>query len=485
MTEMAGCYNPARFKITAMKNPLLQRITNFYKNLDRAGRIVLFAFLGAGLVSSFLAFSFVRNIVVSTTSFDLPGLAIDESQIDGSESTDSASTGSAQELGPELEQWDGNSRVNILVLGLDHRDWEAGSDAPRTDSMMLLTIDPNTKTAGILSIPRDLWVEIPGFGHKKINAAYQLGEQSRLPGGGTGLAIKTVEQFLGVTVHFYAQIDFVAFETFIDEIGGVKIDVEKKIKVQVIGQEKLERLLPGRYTLPGNIALAYARARNTEDGDFDRARRQQQLIFAIRDQFLRPDVQALILTDGIRLYQELSSGVNTNMTFDEMLRLGFLALDVGVDNVTSAVIAPPDYVTLAISPDGLDILKPITQNIRILRDSMFSTGSIVSEIGRTSESNTLMQSEQASIAIYNGASVAGLADTTRQYLEGLGMTVAAVSNADPVGATTIYDYTGNPYTIAFLVETMGVQPTRIYNRYNPDSQVDLEVIIGPDWSVPQ
>ncbi len=469
-----------------MKNSILQRIQNFYNSLDRTGRVLLFAFIGAGLVSSFLAFSFVRNIVVSTTSFDLPGLAIVQGLTDGQEDGSSIpGTGSSQQLGPELEPWDGDSRVNILVMGLDFRDWEANGGAPRTDTMILLTIDPATKMAGMLSIPRDLWVEIPGFGHNKINAAYQLGEQSRLPGGGPSLAVATVEQFLGVTINFYAQIDFTAFERFIDEIGGVKIEVEKKIKVQVIGQEKLEKLEAGRYTLPGNIALAYARARNTEDGDFDRSRRQQQLIYAIRNQFTRPDVQALILTDGLRLYQELSSGVNTNMNFDEMLRLGYLALSVGLNTIESAVLSPPDYVTLGKSPDGLDILKPITQNIRILRDSMFSSGSIVSEIGRSSASSDLMQSEAANVALYNGAGIAGLADSTRQYLETFGLSISIVSNSDLVNGTTIYDYTGNPYTISFLVETMGVQRTRIYNRYDPNSQVDLEIIIGPDWSVPQ
>ncbi len=469
-----------------MKNSIFQRISNFYNNLNRIGRILVFTFIAAGFVSSFLAFSLVRNIVVSTTTFNLPGLAIDQGQSEGQEDGSSnPGIGSSQQLGPELEPWDGASRVNILVMGLDFRDWEAGGGAPRTDTMILLTIDPATKTAGMLSIPRDLWVEVPGFGHNKINAAYQLGEQARLPGGGPGLAVATVEQFLGVPINFYAQIDFTAFERFIDEIGGVKIDVDKKIRIQVIGQEKLEKLEAGRYTLSGKIALAYARARNTEDGDFDRSRRQQQLIYAIRNQFTRPDVQALILTDGLRLYQDLSSGVNTNMNFDEMLRLGYLALSVGLDTIDSAVLSPPDYVTIGKSPDGLDILKPISQNIRILRDSMFSSGSIVSLIGRTSESSELMQSEGANVALYNGAGVAGLADSTRQYLENYGLAISIVSNADLVNGTTIYDYTGNPYTIAFLMETMDVARTRIYNRYDPNSQVDLEIIIGPDWSVPQ
>lgn len=464
-----------------MGNSFFQRIRQAFGRLDKVGRIVLFAFLGTGLITAALAFNLVRNLVESTTTFQLPGLAIER----GEDGESPSGPISGQQLGPELEPWDGASRVTILVMGLDHRDWEAGEGPPRTDSMILLTIDPASNTAGMLSIPRDLWVEVPGFGHQKINAAYQLGEGSRLPGGGPGLAVATVEQFLGVTINFYAQIDFTAFEHFIDEIGGVKITVEKKIRIQLIGEEQLYRLDRGTFTLPGDIALAYARARHTEDGDFDRARRQQQLIIAIRNQFLRPDVQTLILTDGIRLYQELSSGLNTNMSFEEMLRLGFLALDVDLDNVESAVIAPPDYVTIGTSPDGLSILKPITESIRLLRDQIFSSGDARSAQARHSEDYELVQAEAARVQLNNGAGIAGLADSTKAYLESQGVTILDVGNSDAVNGTTIYDYTGNPYTVAYLVDLMGIQATRIYNRYDPNSQIDVEVIIGAEWSVPQ
>lgn len=463
-----------------MLTSIIQRIQQAYGRLDRTGRIVLFAFLGTGLLSAVLAFSLVKGIVESTTSIQLPGLAIQQSE-DGEPA---AGPVGGQEIIPDLEPWDGASRVTILVMGLDARDWEAGNGPPRTDSMILLTIDPVNNTAGMLSLPRDLWVEVPGFGHQKINSAYQLGEGARLPGGGPGLAVTTVEQFLGITINYYAQIDFIAFESFIDEIGGVKIEITKKIKVQLIGEEKLIKLEPGVQTLPGDIALAYARARNSADGDFDRSRRQQQLIVAIRNQLLRPDVASLILTDGIRLYQELSSGVSTNMSFDEMLRLGFLALDVNLDDVKSAVISPPDHVTIGTSPDGLSILKPISENIRLLRDDIFS-GGVRSRVARNSEDVELMQAEAASVQLNNGAGVAGLADSTKAFLESQGVSIVNVGNSDNVNGTTIYDYTGNPYTIAYLVELMGIQNTRIYNRYDPNSQIDVEVVIGSDWSVPQ
>src|SRR5690606_1108907 len=112
--------------------------------------------------------------------------------------------------GPSAQPWDGASRVTALVMGLEFRDWEAG-EVPRTDTMMLVTLDPLSNTAGMLSIPRDMWVSIPGFDNAKINTAYYLGEIYKLPGGGPGLAMKTVEEFLGVPIDYYAQIDFYAF----------------------------------------------------------------------------------------------------------------------------------------------------------------------------------------------------------------------------------------------------------------------------------
>ena len=147
--------------------------------------------------------------------------------------------------GPEAEPWDGSSRVTVLVMGLDYRDWEAG-EIPRTDTMMLATIDPITKTAGLLSIPRDMWVTIPGFDHAKINTAYYLGEVYNLPGGGPALAVQTVEEFMGVQIDYYAQVDFAAFVKFIDEIGGLDLKVEEeRITVDPHRSGKHRNPLPG------------------------------------------------------------------------------------------------------------------------------------------------------------------------------------------------------------------------------------------------
>jgi LCP family protein required for cell wall assembly len=142
--------------------------------------------------------------------------------------------------------WDGASRINILFIGLDYRDWLANEGPPRSDTMILFTVDPLTKTAGMLSIPRDMFVNIPGYGYSRINTAYSSGEANHVPGGGAGLAMKTVEQFIGVPVNYYAQIDFNTFTSFIDYIGGVDVYVDQDLLLDVIGSgyDPIGRLNP-------------------------------------------------------------------------------------------------------------------------------------------------------------------------------------------------------------------------------------------------
>ncbi len=115
-----------------------------------------------------------------------------------------------------------------------------------------------------------MWVCIP-VSKTENHTAYFLGESYKLPGGGPGLAVKTVENFLGVPINYYAQIDFEAFVRFINELGGVKIDVPEKITVDLLGGGPSTKkvLKPGVQLLPGEWALAYARARYTAEGEFD------------------------------------------------------------------------------------------------------------------------------------------------------------------------------------------------------------------------
>lgn len=389
----------------------------------------------------------------------------------------------APEVEPALTPWDGVGRVTVLLLGLDYRDWEAGSKYWRSDTMILLTLDPLTRTAGILSIPRDMWVAIPGFKHGKINTAYYLGDAYKLPGGGPGLAVKTVEQFLGVPINFYAQIDFGAFVRFIDEIGGVKINVTEPITIDLLGSgpQTKKTLKPGVQVLPGEWALAYARARHTEGGDFDRARRQQQVILAIRDRILSFDMLPVLVQKADVLYKELSSGIHTNLALDQAIRLAVLASQVPEENIKRGVI-DKEYVLFGQSPDNLSILIPLPDKIHALRDEIFATSGALGPLtpGNAQEK---MRAENAKVLIGDSGHAESLLQRSGGYLQSQGVNITGLyQTSERTTLTTLIDHSGKPFTTSFLVDLMNISPSKIIFDYDPSNAVDIEIILGDDWA---
>jgi LCP family protein required for cell wall assembly len=328
------------------------------------------------------------------------------------------------------EPWDGASRVTVLVMGLDYRDWEAGEGPPRTDTMILLTIDPLSKTAGILNVPRDLWVSIPGFEYGRINTAYPLGIAFNVPGGGPELAKQTIESLLGVPVDYYAIIDFYAFERFINEMGGIYVDVPAEIKVDPIGEHNTVVLQPGRQLLDGPTSLAYARARYTDGGDFDRAQRQQDVILAIADRALELG-PAKLASKAPALYNELAAGIHTDLSLEDALKLGWLALEIPRSTIQRGAIAPPKAVEFAKSPDGTqDVLVPVPDQIRLIRDQVFASPNMASPILSDGDARANMEAEDASIVIANGTYIEGLASDTQTYLQSQGANVVGTQNSD-------------------------------------------------------
>lgn len=383
---------------------------------------------------------------------------------------------------PTPDPWDGASRVTILVMGLDYRDWESGEGPPRSDTMILLTVDPLTQTGGILSVPRDLWVGIPGMrGYHKINTAIRFGELYNLPGGGPGLAIKTVEGLLGVPINFYAVIDFYAFERFIDELGGVEVDVPEEITVDPIGPGNTVILEPGKQLLDGPVALAYARNRYTADGDFDRSRRQQQVIFAIRDRILKLDMLPSLVSKAPVLFKELSDGVQTNMTLEQAVQLAWLGSQIPRENIKNDVIGNK-HVRYGTSPEGLAIFIPVASSIRMLRDEIFTTP-FTSPASTGGSDQELMQGEAARLRLVNATGSETLLDRTAEYFRDQGAAVVEKSVGNEVSNTTrVVDYTGNPYTLRYLSELMALKPSQIKFEFDPESQVDVVVSVGNDWA---
>jgi LCP family protein required for cell wall assembly len=390
--------------------------------------------------------------------------------------------------------WDGASRVTILLMGVDTQPQldSNGKISPdrigpaRSDTMILLTIDPLTRTAGMLSIPRDLWVNIPGFNYAKINTAYYNGEAFKVPGGGPELAMRTVEQVIGVPVQYYAQVEFWSFTQLIDEIGKIEVNVPKKIIIDPIGPGADKIMLSaGPHMLGGVEALGYVRQRHTQDGDVDRSKRQQAVIMAVRDKVINPANFSTMLANAPAIYKDIQSGVKTNLTFDEIMRLGMLAKDIAPENIKRGVI---DYTmvqldSLVINGQAQSILKPIPDKIRELRDQIFSVNGAVSPLA-SGDSLTLAKEEGATISILNGSSVNGLAERTSDYLKSLGLNVVSASNSTKPSPVTylighrIKLYAQNYFKALFSLNA-GAQ---IATRLDPLAAADIDIILGESWA---
>lgn len=423
----------------------------------------------------------VSNPEFGTVTDPVPGAAItiDENNPEGE--SESLPILSADALKP----WSGHDRVSILLLGIDQRCEETGPT--HTDSMMVLTIDPVGLSAAMVSLPRDLWVEIPDIGLDRINQAHYFGELYELPGGGPQLAMETVEATLGVPLKYFVAVNFDAFVQFVDLIGGIDVDVPEAIDDpdypdRCYGFDPFA-IEPGFQHLDGENALKYARTRATFGGDVDRAARQQAVILAVRDQVLRLDKLTDLITQSPHIWQSLQENVRTNLTLDEAVQLALLMQNIPAASVQTAVI-DYNYVYNETTPDGRQVLVPNRSAIRTLRDRLFTPPAIPTPV--IDNLPTLMINEKARVALFNGTNVFGLAADTQAYLSQFNINVTEVGNADSslYQSSQIIDYGQNPYTTQYLTQLMHIPPLNTSSGKSPEGDFDVLVIIGADWQVP-
>lgn len=459
------------------------------------GRVIIIV---VALILAISAFFAVSNFVTCWSITRLPGMAPSScgvsNEINGPTITlDEQGNPVLVDNGPlidlaapeeELPSWDGGSRVTMLFIGLDERDWEVGQGAPRSDTMILFTIDPISKTAGMLSIPRDMWVNIPGFGYSRINTAYSSGEGNKLPGGGPGLAVKTVEQFIGVPIQYYAQVDFLAFEEAIDAMGGLYLCPGERVTIDPIGPKPPVKMGPDCRNYWGYEVLGYARNRKTEGGDVDRANRQQKVIMALVDQVFSPEKFRDMVSQAPKIYAEAQSGLRTNLNFDDALKLGVLLSQVPKENIKRGVI---DYtmVTLdnvTLGGQNASIFTPIPDKIRVLRDEIFSSAGPLSPMA-SGDPIALMQEDAARVRVVNGTYTEGLPERTGNYLLSQGMQIVEAGGyaSNQYARTTIILYGPKLYTLRYLITVFGVDATnQIIFSPDPSSPVDVEIIAGAD-----
>jgi LCP family protein required for cell wall assembly len=459
---------------------------------------------GVGLALAIVLFIFLRGFVACWRLTSLPGVAPSTCASQGAgpvtnpQGTPLAGTAAPTISAPQVElppPWDGASRVNILVMGYDYGDWSADRKCPcRTDTMIVFTIDPLSHTAGMLSIPRDMWVDIPGFDtYNKINTANFLGDLYKLPGGGPELAKKTVENFLGIPIQYYVLLDFTTFEKMIDTIGGICLVIPEEITIDPLGPHNTETLPAGPDCFNGPETLAYARVRHTANDDMDRAARQQQVIMSIRDKLLSPGNFLNLVAQAPTLYNELSGGFNTNLSLNDALRLAVFAKDISLDQIQKGVIdytmCQPGQVT--VNGEVQDILKPFPDKIRALVDQIFSSGSM--KPMATGDPTQLMQQEAARVLIINGSGVNGIASKTANYLQAQGMNVVGTGNisdypdqysSPPLPKQTmLIVHAGKPYVMKYLMALMQLNTSnQIIVDFDPNAPADVVLAVGADWA---
>lgn len=386
-------------------------------------------------------------------------------------------TPSAPEGVVQIPDWQGTERINILALGIDQREDEQGPW--RTDTMILASVDPVARTAVLLSIPRDLWVTIPGFREERINNAHFLGDAFDYPGGGPALAKKTVQHFLGVPVHYYVRINFTAFEKMVDLIGGVTIDVLQEINDPEYpartgyGFEPLH-IPAGRQHMDGATALKYARFRHDDQGDFGRAHRQQQVILAIRDQVLRADALPELLGKAPSLALTLGDAVQTDLPLDQGLQLAKLGAQLKQDRIQGAVI-DENMVLFSTTPDGQHVLIPLRDEIRRLRERLFVSAAASGGAPAT-------ERQGARVLVLNGTSRAGLASQTATALTDAGFRVISYGNADrfDYDHTVIMDYVHSPVA-GQLAAALGLPDSAVQVADAAHGDFDIQVILGADY----
>lgn len=225
---------------------------------------------------------------------------------------------------------------NILVLGSDRREREPNW---RTDVIMILALDLEEGQAGVVSFPRDIYMEyIPGHRPNRINVVDYLGELD-YPGGGPKLLGDLLSQKLAIPIHNYVRFEFESFRGIVDSLGGIDIAVDCTVFDEILEEDLYVNLAPGVHRLNGRQALAYVRSRRN-GGDLERIRRQQRLVWAMRNQFRDQNWLPKVAT----LYHAFSNNVDTDLSLVELLPLARFALSVREENVHGLVISPPGLI---------------------------------------------------------------------------------------------------------------------------------------------
>lgn len=387
-----------------------------------------------------------------------------------------------------------DGRVNILLAGNSADD--AGHNGGRlTDSIMLVSIDTRNNKAFMLSIPRDLWVKVPGDGHQKINGAYVVGEEAGFsrdgyPEGGMGALEQIISQDFDIPIHYYALINYNAMKQAVDAVGGVDFTVKSEDprglfdpNIDWTTRKPLVKLSNGTHHLNGQAALDLARARGDAynsygfaGSDFTRTENQRKLLIALKNKA----ISAGVLANPAKLsslMDAIGNNVQTDFKINEVRRLYDIMKKIGNNNIQSLGLNDVNGESLLAS-----YTSPMGQSALIPAAGVDDFSEIQAFIRQKTSSNQMVQ-EAAKIVVLNGTDINGLAGKTKRKLTSKQLYVSDVGDAGNVNQakTTIIDASGGkkPATRAGLVKIFGNSVTT-QNPYANLYEADFIVVVGRD-----
>lgn len=438
--------------------------------------------LKAGRTRNFLRRSFAG---VSVIMLLLAGFLTGYTFLKANKVFQGGSSALALECGVDPKRLDkeGDGRVNVLLLG---KGGQGHDGADLTDTVMIASIDTCQKEVGLLSIPRDLYVKMPGDGSMKINAIYATAKEYALYQGATpeeaekkGIEAteQVVENVTGIPMHYYAMVDFEAFRKAIDTVGGIDVNVKETLYDPTVAWENNWSptiATAGVNHFDGKKALLYARSRHgSSRGDFDRAERQREILLALQDKVLTLGT----FTNPVKLTQLMTAfgdHVQTNLSVDDVMALYKVMGGVEDHKVESISLADPpnDFVTTD-NIGGLSVVVP--------KAGLYDYDAIRTYV-RTTLRDGFLKKENASVLVLNGTTTPGLATQYADLLKSYGYNVIGTGDTptQDYPQTTIVNMRGSDkkYTKRYLESRFKTTATSKLPNGIDAKNADFVIIVG-------
>ena len=366
----------------------------------------------------------------------------------------------------------GQETVNFLLIGSDRRP--GGSF--RTDTMVIAILRPNDGQVSLISIPRDLWVSIPGWENQRINTAYQHGISVDYPGGGPGLLEDTILYNLGIRIDHTAMVEFDGFRQIVDTLGGVDVPVacsytdwrliDPSYDPENENNWALYTAGPGLIHMDGDLALWYARSRQ-KSNDFDRGRRQQEVLRALFTQALQTGTLKRIPD----LYNDLKNTVETDLNLVDLLQLSLYAPKMTSADIRSYYIRPP-LVTSWTTEGGAAVLLPNEGPLQQMLTEALSP------------STKTVERQAVVIDVMNGTSITGYETLAATRLNYAGYEAHIIpSERQDYAYSVLIDKTATQDRAQSdpILDVMGMSPGSVISSPDANSKAHYLLILGYDY----